>query len=215
MYNKILFIKTNILLIICISILMILHSCVDLSKDKDYTNYLSYFGDSLTSHFPLNTDDFDKYSYSIDTVAYSNTEDFSLTLIGTKKLIKEEKLKYKHKKIYAIEDNCIVIVNDFINKSSLLMDLNNGIHKSKLSPNCKESPIVIPNFWSNTLSKGQSKLNQDFKYIIIDLKHGETVYSSKINPYKSYMPSVVKHGYSKGIAFNEKEEIIIYWLVIW
>lgn len=215
MYIKIHLIKLNAVVILSLLIIMILHSCIDLSKDRNYTNYLSYFGDSLTSHFPTNTDDFDKYSYSIDTVAYSNTEDFNLTLIGTKKLINKEKLKYNDKKIYNCEDSCIVIVNDFINKSNLLLDLDNEKHKSKLSSNCKKHPIVIPNFWNNILSNGLSKLDKNFKYIIIDSKVGENVYSSKINFYQSYMPSIVRHGYSKGIAFNEKEDVIIYWLVLW
>lgn len=214
--NSYIYIKKNkIKLMLNLLLFLTLSSCIDLSRDREYNTYLSYFGDSLTSHFPIHTNDFDKYSYSVDTVAYSNTEDFNLTLIGTKNLIYKEKLNYSNKKIYNLEDSCIVIVNDFINKRNLLINLDNYEYKSKISASCNKDPIVIPNFWSNILSNGLNKLDKNFKYIIIDSKVGENVYSSKINYYKSYMPSIVKHGYSKGIAFNEKEDIIIYWLVLW
>lgn len=215
MYNKILLIKTNILLIICISILMILHSCVDLSEDKDYTNYLSYFGDSLTSHFPRKyTSMFTDYSYTVDTAAHYNTEDFNLALCKAKKQITEIKKKYIKKKIYDINDKCIVVANDFLSKKNLLLNQYKK-YQSKFSIDCKDKYIVIPNFWDSYYANNttKSKLDKDFKYIIVDSEEG--LYSKKIDYYNSYMPSVVKHGYSKGIAFNEKEEIIIYWLVIW
>ncbi len=210
-------IKLKAVTILSLLIIMILHSCIDLSKDRNYTNYLSYFGDSLTSHFPKKyTSMITDYSYSVDTVGHFNTEEFNLTLIKEKKDINEIKLMYNNNKVYDINDKCIIVVNDFLDNNNLILQQYKE-YQSKFSKNCDDNYVVIPNFWSNDYADNatKSKLDKNFKYIIIDSKVGENVYSSKINYYKSYMPSIVKHGYSKGIAFNEKEDIIIYWLVLW
>ena len=58
-------------------------------------------------------------------------------------------------------------------------------------------------------------LNQSFKYIILAQEEGEGVYSPKLNSKISFMPSFAKHGYSKGIAYSDKDKIVIYWLIFW
>jgi hypothetical protein len=214
---KIHLIKLNAVLILSLLIIMIFHSCIDLSKDRNYTNYLSYFGDSLTSHFPKKyTSMITGYSYSVDTVGHFNTEELSLVLYKANQKIAEIKQKYQNNKIYDINDKCIIVVNDFLDKNNLILHQYKE-YQSKFSKNCEDKYVVIPNFWSNDYADNttKSKLDKNFKYIIIDSKVGENVYSSKINFYQSYMPSIVRHGYSKGIAFNEKEDVIIYWLVLW
>ena len=217
MYININMLKLKGITILSLLIIMILHSCIDLSKDRNYTNYLSYFGDSLSSHFPKKyTSMFSDYSYTVDTVGHFNTEEFNLGLFKADKRIAEIKQKYQNNKVYDINDKCIIVVNDFLDKNNLILQQYKE-YQSKFSKDCDDKYVVIPNFWNSYYANNttKSKLDKNFKYIIIDSKVGENVYSSKINYYKSYMPSIVKHGYSKGIAFNEKEDIIIYWLVLW
>ncbi|MDR1876022.1 MAG: hypothetical protein LBQ84_00200 [Flavobacteriaceae bacterium] len=207
--------KIRVYLVICISVLFVLNSCVDLSKDKDYNDHLSYFGDSLTSHFPRKyTSVFTDYTYVTDTVAHFNTEEINLAFSKANKQIIETKKEYVKNKIYNIDDNCVVVVNDFLRKGKLILDQFEG-YQSEISEDCNDKYVVIPNFWDNYYANNttKSKLDKNFKYLIIDSKEG--FYSQKIDYNKSYMPDVLKHGYSKGIAFNEKEEVIIYWLVVW
>ena len=151
MYTEIHSIKFNALIILSLLIIMILHSCIDLSKDRNYANYLSYFGDSLTSHFPKKyTSMITGYSYSVDTVGHFNTEEFNLTLIKEKKDIDAIKLMYNKNKVYDINDKCIIVVNDFLDKNNLILHQYKE-YQSKFSKNCEDKYVVIPNFWSNRL----------------------------------------------------------------
>lgn len=214
----------KILAIIFFNLLLI--SCVNLSKDKKYNNYIEYFEsqkESITSHFPLNYKSIlNDYRYSVDTAAYFNTQTFNIMITGTKKEIEE----LNRHKFYNIDDECIIIVNDFMKIDNIPFIPSEGTatlwedqdkeYKTTYSTKCIDTYKVIPNFWSYEEDKTtKSGLNKDFKYIILDMDMGNSVYSRKLNPNISYMPNFAKHGYSKGIAFNEKENIIIYWLIFW
>lgn len=214
----------RILVIIFFNLLLI--SCVNLSKDKKYNNYIEYFEsqkESITSHFPLNYKSIlNDYRYSVDTAAYFNTQTFNIMITGTKKEIEE----LNRHKFYNIDDECIIIVNDFMKIDNIPFIPSEGTatlwedqdkeYKTTYSTKCIDTYKVIPNFWSYEEDKTtKNGLNKDFKYIILDMDMGNNVYSRKLNPNISYMPNFAKHGYSKGIAFNEKENIIIYWLIFW
>lgn len=184
---------------------------------KDYEECIYYFGEGLTSHFPAKDFLKDAYAFSIDTMGYYNAEHLYLLSTTSKKEMENLKNKYINKKICSIDDSCIIAVNDFITESNIPFSDEIKDKKSKISLLCKSDYIIIPNFWSylsdyrdNTTS---SKLNKNFKYIILDSKLG--LFSNKIDSTFSSMPNKIKHGYSKGIAFNEKEDVIIYWLVLW
>jgi hypothetical protein len=224
----------NIVVYFCI--FLMLNACIkyDLSKDEKYNFYLSSFGNELTAHFPREYESTTAdYAYSMSGDAF-NTQEMHLTLIEVDKQISEVLTKYKDKKIYSDTDSCIVVLNDFISENELKDVLratdDNPKHfypdppknyKSKIYKGCKNKYQVIPNFWDGyysskyKLANTRSKLNEDFKFIIIDSQFGEGVWSSKLNSQKTNMPEPVKHGYSRGIAFNEKEKIIIYWVILW
>lgn len=214
----------RILVIIFFNLLLI--SCVDLGKDKKYNNYIEYFEsqkESITSHFPLNYKSIlNDYRYSADTTAYFNTQAFNIMITGTKKEIEA----LNRHKLHSIDDKCIIVLNDFIKiddipfipseGSAILWEDQDKEYKTTYSTKCIDAYKVIPNFWSYEEDKAtKNGLNKDFKYIILDMDMGNSVYSRKLNPNISYMPNFAKHGYSKGIAFNEKENIIIYWLIFW
>lgn len=213
------------LLILLISS-FILHSCnqVHLSSDMRYGYYMNYFGKTLTSHFPTEYDSNDGYTYKVDTSAIiSNIEEFNITFHKADEQIQSVKLKYKKNKKYSVTDSCIIVVNDFLNKDNEFSFTKDNVmsnrelldYRSKYSKNCNGEYAVIPNFYDNPYADGstRSKLSKDFKYIIVDSKTG--FYSDKIDRTYSFMPEPVRHGYSKGIAYNEKDKIVIYWLVLW
>lgn len=208
-----------------ISIILLFISCVDLSKDKKYKKYKQYFENvkqDITSHFPLEYKNvLDDYRYSVDTAAHFNTQGFNIMITGAKKEIEE----LNRQKFHSIEDECIIAVNDFIkaddipfipSEGELLWEGHDKEYKTSYSTKCIDDYKIIPNFWSYEEDKTtKSGLNKDFKYIILDMDMGNGVYSRKLDPNISYMPDFAKHGYSKGIAFNEKENTIIYWLIFW
>ncbi len=230
------------IVILCVLIMILfLSSCFkrSLSDDKDLQFGRSYLGEKLTSHFP-NNDVFEKYVVIKDTSAYYNTMDMSLTLFDSDadKRINKVLNEYKNKNIYIDNDSCIVVLNDFINKNDL-SNISNSMENnsdyiyseplknyiSKIYKNCTDKYKVIPNFWQgyyggfssqDQIADTRSHLDRNFKFIIIDSQFSDTAtWSPKLDPPKSYMPDPVRHGYSRGIAFNERERIIIYWVILW
>lgn len=219
--------KYKILILALINILFI--SCVDLSKDKKYKKTIQFFEqqrNESTSHFPLEyTSIANDYSYNVDTTAYFNTLSFNLTITDKLEIEKIKRI-YSKEKQYSINNNCLIVLNDFIKSddipfipsegSAILWEDQDKEYKTTYSTKCIDAYKVIPNFWSYEEDKAtKNGLNKDFKYIILDMDMGNSVYSRKLNPNISYMPNFAKHGYSKGVAFNEKENIIIYWLIFW
>ena len=184
---------------------------------KDYEECISYFGVDLTSHFPSKDSLKDVYALSLDTMGHYNSEHLYILLTTSKNEIKNLKNKYQSKKIYSINDSCIITVNDFITESNIPFSDEIAGKKSKVPLLCKSDYIITPNFWSylpdyrdNTTV---SKLDKNFKYIMLDSKLG--LFSNKIDSTFSSMPDKIKHGYSKGLALNEKENVVAYWIVIW
>lgn len=210
---------------------LFLYSCEKKISNKNYDKYISYFEgikEGVTSHFPTEIKFGNEYIYQIDTTAYFNTQEFNLQIIGVREEIEYLKKLYHQKKVYNIGDECIIVVNDFIksddipfipSEEELLYEDKDKVYMTTFSDNCKENKYkVIPNFWSDTYGadkNSKNNLNNKFKYIILDMDIGKGVYSPKLNSNISYMPDFAKHGYSKGIAFNEKENIIIYWVIFW
>lgn len=78
----------------------------------------------------------------------------------------------------------------------------------------------IPYFWGSPNkrylnlfnSNTKSGLSSDFIIYVLESKSG--IYWDGLKP-KEYMPDGWKNGYSKGVCINEKEQIIIYWFVVW
>lgn len=192
-----------------------------------YTNYFENIKGGITSHFPTEINFSSEYFYEVDTTAYFNTQEFNIHIMTTNDEIKKLKKLYNNK-IYSAKDECIIVLNDsikpddipfFPSEDVLLSDDMDKKYMTTFSSKCEKNHYkVIPNFWSNN-TKGKettkSNLDHNFRYIILDMKKGTNIYSKKLNPNISYMPDFAKHGYSKGIAFNEKENIIIYWLILW
>ena len=69
--------------------------------------------------------------------------------------------------------------------------------------------INSENIYSNVNTSG---LSNDFVIYILDSKAGLYWKGLKSN---KYMPNRWKNGYSKGVCINEREKIIIYWVIIW
>ena len=72
-----------------------------------------------------------------------------------------------------------------------------------------EDVVKTEDIYSETSKSGLSK---DFKIYVLESEKGK--YWKGLEP-ANYMPKEWENGYSKGIAINEKNKTIIYWVVIW
>ncbi|MDR0789562.1 MAG: hypothetical protein LBO06_02065 [Bacteroidales bacterium] len=84
----------------------------------------------------------------------------------------------------------------------------------------KVSNIVLPIFDDSGTTP--TKLPEDYKIYCIDSKSGlfldktyyyiDTTNDIKVIP---VMPEMLKHGYSRGYALSDKQQRIVYWVVVW
>jgi len=72
-----------------------------------------------------------------------------------------------------------------------------------------EDVVTIEDVYDETTKSGLSK---DFKIYVLESEKGK--YWEGLES-ADYMPKEWENGYSKGIAINEKNNIIIYWVIIW
>lgn len=218
------------IIIFCIISFKLFGCKENIINNKGYDKSISYFEgikEGITSHFPKEIEFGSSYFYTIDSLGYYNTQEINITITKAEKEIENLKKLYKKEQVYTIDNNCIIVVNDFIKKDDipfmpdeevLLSESNDKIYMTTYSNKCTKSYKVIPNFWNNFYGidrAAKNGLNQSFKYIILAQEGGEGVYSPKLNSKISFMPSFAKHGYSKGIAYSDKDKIVIYWLIFW
>ena len=99
-----------------ILLLIMIISCNKKITNQNYNESLLYFQNKnkkLVSHFPIKKNLLSKYSVSVDTSAYFNTESLNITITNAKEEIERIKKENKYN-LYKITDPCIVAVNDFI-----------------------------------------------------------------------------------------------------
>ena len=91
-----------------------------------------------------------------------------------------------------------------------------GIGQNKFAQNVGLSAGYVNNLGENISSRSLNKILNVYPQLNEKwLLTGKGVYSPKLNSKISFMPSFAKHGYSKGIAYSDKDKIVIYWLIFW
>jgi hypothetical protein len=102
--------------------------------------------------------------------------------------------------------------NNVVNKEKYEEELN------KLMLICDSLTLPIPNFSiienNKKPIKHGNRLSDDFTLYILDAKSGKYIDEEYLTQGDG-LPENWKNGCSKGVAINEKENIIIYWLEIW
>lgn len=147
--------------------------------------------------------------YIIDTSAFYNTVGIQLCRkISESEVNKIKKEKYV-KAIYSTNE-CIVTINDYLNKETQGQKLIN--QKSKVNSNCNDKKIPIPNFFS-IKSDLKNPISKVYSLFIVNIKYG--LYTKRINQKKSSMPENMKHGEVSGILLDEKTSQVIYFVHKW
>lgn len=186
-------------------------------RDIIYKEYCENFREDFINQFP------NKINYPINSTI-SNTDvdhnNIGLYLIQYK-VNKEEIIKIKletsskYKASYNSRDSCLLIVNrfDYLDSNGLVK--THKIDNLLINKKCYNQQYPIPNFLGYKGSGEQPmKLSENYTIYVLEAKPGEYDDNYKMKPNKQ-MPKDWEHGYSKGIALNEKDKEIIYWSIMW
>lgn len=195
----------NILRILLL--ILILHSCLNLTDPVQQAQYIeSYksFDKELVGHFPkklpnnLVATTFGSPKYISE---YSNSTELCIKIQITSKE-KYDNLKYQLKKgakvIKNSADSCLLIVDSNENRN-----LNN----------CN-SYYPVPQETVYEFSKDKWIRIENCEIALIDYKSGIFIENENLTP-KETLPENWKNGFSKGYSFNNNEQTIMYWLIIW
>jgi len=171
-----------------------------------YIESYKSFNKELISHFPKKVPNnciSATYGSPKYINEYSSFTEFSLTIqISSKE--KFEKLKSQLEKdakvIKNSMDSCLIIVDSKENQNTMSCD--------KYYPIPQETIFEYDN-------KNDKRLRlENCEIALIDYKSGIFI-KSKYLTRKESLPENWENGYSKGYAFNNNKQTIMYWLIIW
>ncbi|WP_299782898.1 hypothetical protein [uncultured Formosa sp.] len=168
---------------------------------ENYANGIVAFPTDLTDHFPNELKAERKLSVSYPSGVYAIGMAgmiFSHQVDSLEFNKVERKLKLNNFQGYKPTDSIFIIVGDTLDYS----DKKNG--------------IPIPNFDSYERDFGlNSKYLPDYdKVYVVESKQGKYLEDKNLSSGKN-LPEKWKNGFSRGIATNEKENELIYWLCVW
>jgi hypothetical protein len=118
---------------------------------------------------------------------------------------------------YLATDTCLFIINKFTTEQNFTTEQKVNVKEinNYFKSNCVKNNLPIANFWGlfdNTTSL--CKLPDSYNIYVLEAKSG-LYWDEKHRSNGKYMPENWKHGYSKGVAMNDKTHEIIYWFVLW
>jgi hypothetical protein len=166
-----------------------------------YVKTLSEYPTDLTDHFPHEFKTRGQFSAVTPAGAYAYDMAFLCLWVDIDS-IEITDIKRRLKKVNAKEfnpsDTSLIIVGDTVDYST------------------KTDGVPIPSFYNYEKDFGLNSvtLDNDFTIYVLESKSGEymnTDYLTKDNRF----PLNWRNGFSRGLAINEKEKRVLYWLTIW
>ncbi len=213
------------ILILSLSTLLLFIKCTSNSPTNYITNNIKSFNDDvnvihLTSHFPKEItilNHFENAPPSSDCFAQNGY----VYLIQKKSIYKNEFDSVEYKIIYKtkytdLDKKTIISFTNFKKNISIYKNCN------KLIPNT----IPIPNFETFDFNLGKSIIKEkgyyftrnifpnDLEVYVIDAKYGN-FFKKKCDNKRPESLKEWRHGYSRGIAVSDKENLIVFWSMIW
>jgi hypothetical protein len=191
-------------LIISFLLIMLLAQCGDKRRREFLENYVKArmeFPVGLTDHFPYELKSIGQLSAITPGGAYGHDMAFfclaiksdSLDVIDTK-----TRLEKVNAKEYEPNDSSLIIVGDTVDYSQ------------------KTKGVPIPSFYNYEKDFGLNsvRLDNDFRIYVLESKSGEYMDKENLTKDNKFPPNW-RNGFSRGLAINEQEKTIIYWLTIW
>lgn len=183
------------------------------SYQKAYKKIKGSFESDMLSHFPEKVSGAYSFKSVFPTVAKTNGRCGVLLICKYDSIKNIISLIHKSIQFSTLGDSCNLIVNYDNNITSLNSHLNR-------SSNCINDSIPIPDIEKLILQdsfvkeKLLTNVGVDFLVYVIEAKKGEFLTGESLTSGKG-LPKEWKNGYSKGIAINKKDKVIIYWLEMW
>jgi len=196
--------KKNLIILL---LLLTLQSCLNLTDPKQQAQYIkSYksFDKELVNHFPKKIpNNWTQISYGSPEYIneWNSTTGLSLEIRTTSKEKFENlknQLEREAKVVKKSDDSCLLVVDSKENQTLI---------------NCN-SYYPIPQETAYDFNKDKWIRKENCEIALIDFKPGIFIHNKYLTP-KENLPEKWKNGFSKGYAFNNKEQKIMYWLIIW
>ncbi len=189
------------------TLLIILTSCMNLKNEnerrllKNYSNGLTEFGNDLVDHFPHEIKEepqliinYPAGSYAIGMAGMIFSH--HLDSIEFNSILR--KLRLNRIVSHVPNDSVFIIIGDTIDYSDKIYG------------------IPIPSFESYERDFGLNDkyLTHNHKIYVLEVKSGEYMEKEFLTS-SNNLPVKWQNGFSRGIATNEKEKEVIYWLCVW
>jgi hypothetical protein len=203
-------------------------------KNNYSTNYqmnIDYYPDFLINHFPKKTFG-NRGILSFNRAAHDKLPTAYLPNILISKFkyddseykkIKNEFVNKSITKFDSNSENLIILFRYFeLEKdSNIKLDIMPIKLKKQLAENNiqygKSYPIpFFRNYDTDVLKKANYGLSKDDVILVLESKSGKYMPDKFLSDKSHYLlPKEWKHGYSKGVALNDKKNRIIYWMILW
>lgn len=218
-------------IILPLVVMVLTASCqnVDIRKkmQEDYKNSLHFFRDELVNHFPNELPDTSSYGATVpkqDTFKLFGFGADGIFLWKTYSLSKYNSITAKYEDLtnvsYKSTDSSLLLVFSYCD----VIEIDGKTYKDQETPerqalakhnvttaNSMPVPLFeIDEYKGNTISG----LTEDFKIYVLEAKPGKYI-DEKYLQECDCLPEKWKHGYSKGIALNDKRQVVIYWVIVW
>lgn len=190
-------------------LVLTLQSCLNVTDPMHQAQYIAIykaFDNKLVSHFPKKMPNnwvATSYSSPENVSEYMTTAELCLSIqIPSKEKFEELKkqLKKEAKVIKNSFDSCLLLVDSKENENSKNC---NGLY-----------PIPQQTIYDFDEMGNPALRLENTEVALLDYKSGKFLENKNLKA-KETLPENWKNGYSKGYAFNNKEQIIMYWLIIW
>jgi len=209
--------RKNIIILVIESFLLlgVIMSCK--FYNVEYNNIIKNYPDEFVAHFPKLIKD--GTVIWTDNPNYEGTVLFLLQKDTTENYYNlKNKIKKFAKAIYHADDSCLLVINKFTT-------IQNLPYKPKakkkeiieyVNKDCLKNKLPVPNFFEiyENEEATLSRLPKEFDIYVLEAKKG-LFWDEKHRSSGEYMPDYWKHGYSRGIAMNDKTHELIYWFVLW
>ncbi len=222
--------KLKTIYILGISLLLV--SCHGFWMEKyfqnNYTKTLSYLDSNLIDHFPKEISNHSTFitqlSYGQDPnkmIGFSCNE-IELIINPPEEIYDSLKTYFKQRSIVKLSpsDSTLLLVFSYCDT----LEVDGYIFKNQESPekqkHAKDNITIarslpVPLFDIQEYSGNtKSGLNEDFIIFILGANSGEYLDKNHLEECDC-LPANWKHGYSKGVAMNDKRKVIIYWTIFW
>jgi hypothetical protein len=168
---------------------------------ENYANGMLAFPTDLTEHFPneLKTEKKLAISYPSGVYAIGMANMIFSHQVDSSEFNKVQlKLDLNNFQAYKPNDSIFIIVGDTLDYSN------------------KQNGIPIPNFdyFERDFGINSKYLPEYHSIYVIESKSGKYLEEENLSSGKN-LPKKWKNGFSRGIATNEKENELIYWLCVW